>query len=101
MATTTRSLDSKLRDDAPVVGLVEMVLEVGKVDPVDPVVAHSEPDEQEDRQRHVRRPVARRGEDLLQAVLGEGVVDALVAAGPHLEGTAGGSSFSPEVSLAT
>lgn len=74
------------RGDAPVVGFIEMVLEIGKVDPVDPVVAHAEPDEQEDREGHVRRPVARRREDLLQTVLGEGVVDALVATGPHLQG---------------
>lgn len=66
-----------------------MVLEIGKVDPVDPVVAHSEPDEQEDREGHVRRPVARRREDLLQTVLGEGVVDTLIATGSHLQGRGG------------
>lgn len=70
---------------SPVVRLEERLLEVWHVDAVDPVVAHTEPHQQEDGERHVRRPVARRGEDLVQAVLGEGVVDAFIASRPYLQ----------------
>lgn len=73
----------------PVVWLEQRGLVFGNVDAVHPVVAEPEPHHEEEGQRHVRSAVADGREDLIQTVVGEGVVDALVPTRTNLETTVG------------
>lgn len=74
-----------LKRPLPVVWLEQRGLVFGNVYAIHPIVAEPEPHHEEEGQRHVRRAVADGREDLVQTVVGEGVVDALVPTRTNLE----------------